>query len=82
MEPEIIKDMDMSLNGARLQTTMDGEGYPAMVYSEFTVEDVVQHPVWEFQFKFPKLISPAEHGVKDNRHLAIRVRTLKLRVTA
>jgi hypothetical protein len=80
--PEIITDMDMSLNGNPLQTTVDGEGYPAMVFSEFAVENAAQQPVWEFQFKFPKLISPAQHGSTDNRHLAIRVRTLKLRVTS
>ncbi len=82
MEPEIIADMEVYLNGTGLQTTMDGEGYPVMVSSEFTVENAAQHPVWEFQFKFPKLISPAQHGSDDNRQLAIRVRTLKLRVTA
>lgn len=82
MEPEIIAGMEISLNGTGLQTAMDGEGYPVIVSSEFTVENAAQHPVWEFQFKFPKLISPAQHGSDDNRHLAIRVRSLKLRVTA
>ena len=82
MEPEIITGMEISLNGTELPTTVDGEGYPVMVSSEFTVENDAQHPVWEFQIKFPKLISPAQHGSDDNRHLAIRVRSLKLRVIA
>jgi hypothetical protein len=82
MAPEIITGMEISLNGTGLQTTVDGEGYPAMVCSEFTVENAAQHPLWEFQFRFPMLISPAQHGSDDNRHLAIRVRSLKLRVTA
>jgi hypothetical protein len=81
MSPEIIGGMEISLNGAVLKTTVDVEGYPTMVFSQFVIDSAGdQIPIWEFQIKFPHLISPVQHGLADNRHLAIRVRTLKLRV--
>jgi hypothetical protein len=82
MEPEILTGTVLSLNGSELQVTAEGPGYPVMLYSEFTVEDISQHPLWEFQLKFPHVISPAQHGSDDERDLAIRVRSLKLRMTA
>ena len=62
-------------------SAVDGEGYQVIVFGEFSVDAATQHPVWEFRFEFPKLMSPMLRGSNDKRTLAIRVRSLKLRVT-
>jgi hypothetical protein len=82
MEPEILIGMEISLNGKQIEILQpwEGYGYPALVYAGFSTEDIPKSPVWEFQFKFPKLVSPSQIGsdAEDQRNLAIRLRTLKL----
>ena len=82
MEPEIVVGMDVTLNGTQVETGKDwlGYGYPAVINAWFSTEVIPENPVWEFQFRFPKLISPAQIGSnsEDQRNLAIRLRTLKL----
>lgn len=81
MEPEILAGMAVTLNGMPLETTVEGAEYPTVVYSDFALVDSARLPVWEFRFSFPGVVSPAELGSDDHRHLAIRVRSLKLRVS-
>jgi hypothetical protein len=81
MASDIITGIEISLNGVKLQANMDGTGYPIMIYSELIIDGVMeQEPIWEFKFKFPRVISPAQHGSNDDRYLAVRVRKLKLRL--
>ena len=83
MASDIITGIEISLNGLELQTTIDGTEYPIMIYSELNIDGKMdQEPIWEFKFKFPRVISPAQHGSNDHRHLAVRVRTLKLRLVS
>ncbi|MBE2260712.1 MAG: hypothetical protein IAE88_17780 [Rhodobacteraceae bacterium] len=79
MEPEILAGMEVSLNGRRLDAGIEGTGYPTVVRSSFAVTDGDRQPVWEFRFSFPGTVSPAERGSDDQRHLAVRIRSLKLR---
>ncbi|MBK8025209.1 MAG: hypothetical protein IPK19_28435 [Chloroflexi bacterium] len=81
MDPGIIAGTSVFLNGSPFPTAVDGEGYQVIVFGEFSVDAATQHPVWEFRFEFPKLMSPMLRGSNDKRTLAIRVRSLKLRVT-
>ena len=83
MEPEILAGMEVALNGITLVTTVEGAGYPAVVYSDFAIADSARRPTWEFRFSFPGTVSPAQLGSDDDdhRHLGIRVRSLKLRVS-
>ncbi len=81
MDPGIIAGTSVFLNGSPFPTAVDGEGYQVIVFGEFLVDAATQHPVWEFRFEFPKLMSPMLRGSNDKRTLAIRVRSLKLRVT-
>jgi len=81
MDPGIIAGTSVFLNGSPFPTAVDGEGYQVIVLGEFSVDAAAQHPVWEFRFEFPKLMSPLLRGSNDKRTLAIRVRSLKLRVT-
>lgn len=79
MDPEILLGMEASLNGKPLRLNDDWEGFPAGLHARFATEQLADSPLWEFQFKFPKLISPAQHGGSDDeRRLAIRMRSVKL----
>ncbi|MBL8525660.1 MAG: hypothetical protein JNN20_18420 [Betaproteobacteria bacterium] len=75
---DILNGMQLSINGMPLVVTFDGEGVVAIVRSRFSSEQVPPGSEWEFQFRFPRLISPVEHGSDDSRVLAVRVRSIEL----
>ena len=79
MEPEILYGMEVSLNGTPLEISKDWDCYPALVRASFVTQEIAESPVWEFQFKFPRLVSPAQHGSEDRRNLAIRLRSITVR---
>jgi hypothetical protein len=77
MEPEIVAGMALTLNGRSLAMDVEpGNRYPKLVKANITVDESDVELVWEFAFRFPKLVSPAERGSDDQRHLAIRVASL------
>lgn len=76
---DILNGMQVSINGMPLVLTFNGEGVVASVRSRFSSEQVPPGREWEFQFRFPRLISPVEHGSDDSRVLAVRVRSIELR---
>lgn len=78
MEREIIAGMTVSLNGIPLEIKPEGEGVIALMRSRFATSAITKSSVWEFQFQFHKLISPAQRGSDDLRNLAVRIKTLKL----
>lgn len=81
MEPEIVSGMTMTLNGRPIALRIDsGNRYAKLVKAQIAIGEGDQDPVWEFAFCFPKLVSPAEHGSDDERHLAIRLASLCVRV--
>lgn len=78
MEPEILAGMDVSINGVVVAITSEWQGYPALVQGTFSTEGMAERTIWELRFKFPKLVSPAEHGSDDERNLAIRASSIRL----
>ncbi len=80
MDANIFRGTEISLNGNLLHRTNDGDNYPALVTFLFTVDNIESSPIWEFQLKFPKLISPAQRGSDDRRNLSIKLRSMKVGV--
>jgi len=78
MDADIFRGTEISFNGTSLHLINDRDNYPALVTFLFTVDDIENSPNWEFQLKFPKLISPAQRGSDDRRNLAIKLRTMKV----
>jgi len=78
MDAEILRCTEIFFNGTPLQPSKDWNNYPALVSFLFSVGDIENSPIWEFQLKFPKLISPAQHGSDDRRNLAIKLRSMKV----
>jgi hypothetical protein len=76
--PDIIDGMEIALNGKPLSLQRQREGVVAQVRSRFTTSGMSALPSWEFVFRFPRLISPAEQGSEDTRVLAVRLRSLLL----
>jgi hypothetical protein len=75
---DILEGMKVALNGMSLTLRHEGEGVVALVHSRFSTNGMPKDREWEFRFKFPRLISPAEEGSDDTRLLAIRLRSMKL----
>jgi hypothetical protein len=82
MAKDILRDMELFLNGRPLKFSKDWDTYPALVLFVIATTKLEDFPNWEFQFRFPKLICPADHGSDDRRNLAIKVRSVKLDIIA
>ncbi|MGO9683194.1 MAG: hypothetical protein ACLPTZ_11515 [Beijerinckiaceae bacterium] len=78
MAKDILKDMRLFFNGRPLECSKNWDTYPALISFLFTTTKIDDFPIWEFQFKFSQLISPADHGSDDRRNLAIKVRSVRL----
>jgi hypothetical protein len=78
MAKDILRDMGFFFNGRPLECSKNWDTYPALISFLITTTKIDDFPIWEFQFKFSKLISPADHGSDDRRNLAIKVRSVKL----
>jgi len=93
IELDILSGMRISLNGVPLEINRERGKFPARLFkanknkgklpmnlrSEFSTEQIGECDTWQFQFMFPRVLSPSERGEKDTRKLAIRLRTLRLR---
>jgi hypothetical protein len=79
MNPEILADMQVTLCGIPLKLERAGKSYPAILKGVAVVEDVGVDGDWDLSFLFPSLSSPAQRGSSDNRQLAIRLRSLRVR---
>ncbi len=81
MEPEILAGMSLAFNDIPLTIGIPNDDhYPTMLQADFSVVATDMAPVWRFVLGFSKVVSPAERGSDDQRHLAIRVASLSLRV--
>lgn len=78
MAPEILRDLQLSLNGMALELQHSWEKLPARVQARFAADTLEPGKVWELQFRFPKLVSPSELGEADTRKLALRLRTIRI----
>jgi len=79
MEPEILRDMTVFLNGKPLALGGRGQERCGLFSVRFATNEIEDRRLWELRLKFPKLVSPAIHGHDDRRILAIRVKSLQLR---
>jgi hypothetical protein len=79
MDPEILADMQVTLCGIPLTLEREGKSYPIILKGVAVVGDVGVEGDWDLDFRFPSLVSPAQRGSTDNRQLAIRLRSLRLR---
>jgi hypothetical protein len=79
MEPEILRDMTVFLNGKSLALGGRGQERCGLFSVRFATNEIEDRRLWELRLKFPKLVSPAIHGHDDRRVLAIRVKSLQLR---
>jgi hypothetical protein len=78
MEPEILAGMEVLVNGRAVELKHQGRRYPTRAFAQFSVDDADSRSLWEIRFKFPRLVSPAQHGSTDERSLAVRVQTVHL----
>ncbi|HJV25552.1 MAG TPA: hypothetical protein VJ673_07685 [Aromatoleum sp.] len=78
MAPEILTGMELAMNGHPVPLETSGPSLPAVVRTSFSTRDIGDQLGWTLQFRFPNMISPADHGSDDQRVLGIRLRTVKL----
>lgn len=80
MNPEILLGMEVSLNEQPLTLVDDWIKFPAYVRAQIDTKTLDSSPLWEFRFKFHKLIRPTSQGSDDPRNLAIRMRSIKFKL--
>jgi hypothetical protein len=80
IDPGILRDMEVSLFGERVTLARVGRSYPTIISGDVVGRSAPGAKTWEVQFRFPGLISPAEHGSDDKRLLAVRIRSIRLRL--
>jgi hypothetical protein len=79
MDPEILAGMKVTLCGGPISLARKGKSYPAVLTGVALIEDRETNGTWDVAFRFPNLVSPAQHGSTDTRQLAIRLRSVRLR---
>lgn len=91
MSPEILNKMKLCLNGIPIKIDRPNgivstfinifgkqKCYPVTVKARFKCKTSEADSAHELQFRFPKVVSPAERGSDDKRNLAIRLRSVKV----
>ncbi|MEQ1740190.1 MAG: hypothetical protein ABL884_09800 [Methyloglobulus sp.] len=90
MAPQILKGTKFSLNGIPLNFVDPSplsllrrligkrKKYPVILTAHVDVSQSQCNAGLNLEFEFPSVISPASRGSDDNRHLALRLRTVKL----
>jgi hypothetical protein len=80
MDPTIVHGMEVSLCGERVTLSRSGRSYPMIISGDAAVRSLPGSRAWEVQFRFSGLVSPAAHGSDDKRLLAVRIRSIRLRL--
>ena len=80
MDPTILHGMEVSLCGERVTLSKAGRSYPTIISGDAVGRSLPGARTWEVQLRFPRLESPAEHGSDDRRLLAVRIRSIRLRL--
>jgi hypothetical protein len=80
MDPTLLQGMEVSLCGERVTLSKPGRSYPTIIRGDAVLRSLPGARTWEVQFRFPRLVSPAEHGSDDRRLLAVRIRSIRLRL--
>ncbi|HXS52291.1 MAG TPA: hypothetical protein VN782_07160 [Usitatibacter sp.] len=80
MDPAIVPNLRLALNGHPIEPVVVHEGYAAPAVTRFNAADIPPSTIWELQLGFPSVVSPAEHGSEDRRKLAIRLRSVTLTI--
>ena len=77
--PHIVSDMQLLLNGKLLPLSHHGDLLRPLITADFSSLHTAGAQHWEFTFKFPSVLSPADEGWDDRRYLAVRIKTLAVR---
>jgi len=80
--PEILAGMRAFLNDAPLALDRKGRRYPATLSGQFSAEALPPDGVWTLRLEFPGVVSPADRGSDDRRHLAIRLSSVRMTAAA
>jgi hypothetical protein len=82
MKPEILDGLRAYMNDTPVSLAREGKRYPALLKGQFPADDLPADGKWCLKLEFPGVVSPADRGSDDRRHLAIRVRSVKLSAVA
>lgn len=93
MSPEILKNIQIFLNGKALKTHRSNTSQSLLTQIKYLIKEQIRFPVLissdvvitdpdiqnHLELRFPKVISPANTQGEDQRYLAIRVRSIALK---
>ncbi len=78
MRPDILAGTRVSINDTAISLAREGKRYPAMLAGRFSADELPADGKWRLKIEFPSVATPADRGSDDRRHLAIRLRSVKL----
>jgi hypothetical protein len=82
MDAEIVSGMHIEALGQSLPVQVElpltGHLYPLSCKAQICIAPETAAEPWPINLRFPRMVSPAESGSDDQRHLALRLRTLRV----
>ena len=72
-----IEALDQSLP-VQVELPLTGHLYPLICKAQICIAPETATEPWQINLRFPRMVSPAESGSDDQRHLAMRLRTLRV----
>ena len=75
---DILSNIEIFVNGTAIEINHDWDEYPALIRGDFSVTIQSHNEPSMISLRFPRLISPADSGSDDTRHLAIRIGKVRI----
>ena len=82
MDTEILAGMHVAICDQPVALTRERRFYPTTLNGCVTLGHADRSGTWEIRFEFPRVSSPADDGSTDARQLAIRLRSIRLRLVS
>ncbi|RZV24000.1 hypothetical protein EKG34_12355, partial [Legionella longbeachae] len=79
LDLNILREMQLNINGKPCTISQDWKKLPARIHAEFSTSSTDTQQQWELEFKFPKTITPSEVSDSDDeRKITICMRSLRV----
>lgn len=79
MDASLVEGLQASLAGQPLDLKKEIHDKAALLRARLDSSQFPSAHEWTLQLDCPAVISPADRGVPDNRHLSVRIKTIKLK---
>lgn len=78
IEHGMVDDVKISVNKNTIEMIKESEEFPIILEGKFEVNEEYKFPFWSIKLEFPRLVSPAKKGSKDDRLLSLRIQSIEI----